>query len=149
MNLAERSGWEIALFAVLLALSIGLFLRRFVRVVRVIWRSKPDSDFQLAPLLHRLTGFFWQVVCQAKVIKYRPLAGLAHALVFWGFCAFSLVSVNHTTAPLPALPSAPLRCPVRWPRSFAAGETRVRLKHLALGGSRPAERSRRRVFRRL
>jgi Fe-S oxidoreductase len=95
MNLAERSGWEIALFAVLLALSIGLFLRRFVRVLRVIWRSKPDSDFHLAPLLHRLADFFWQVVCQAKVIKYRPLAGLAHALVFWGFCAFSIVSVNH------------------------------------------------------
>jgi Fe-S oxidoreductase len=95
MNLAERSEWEIALFAVLLALSIGLFLGRFVRVLRVIWRSKPDSDFQLAPLLHRAADFFWQVVCQAKVIRYRPLTGLAHALVFWGFCAFSIVSMNH------------------------------------------------------
>ena len=25
----------------------------------------------------------------------RPLAGLAHALVFWAFCAFALVTLNH------------------------------------------------------
>jgi Fe-S oxidoreductase len=95
MHLEDRSGWEILLFAGLLALSIGLFLRRFWRVLRVIWRSKPDADFRLAPVLPRAAAFFWEVVCQAKVIRYRPLAGLSHALVFWGFCAFSLVSLNH------------------------------------------------------
>ncbi len=31
---------------------------------------------------------------QGKVIRQRPLPGLAHALVFWGFCAFALVTVN-------------------------------------------------------
>ena len=31
----------------------------------------------------------------AKVIRERPLAGLAHALVFWAFCAFALVTLNH------------------------------------------------------
>src|SRR5262249_5432140 len=25
----------------------------------------------------------------------RPLAGIAHAFVFWGFCAFALVTLNH------------------------------------------------------
>jgi Fe-S oxidoreductase len=95
MNLAERSEWEIVLFAGLIVLSIGIFLGRFVRVLRVIWRSKQEPDFHLAPLLPRIADFLWQVVCQAKVIRYRPLAGLAHALVFWGFCAFSIVSVNH------------------------------------------------------
>jgi Fe-S oxidoreductase len=34
-------------------------------------------------------------MCQAKVIRERPLAGLAHALVFWAFCAFALVTLNH------------------------------------------------------
>ena len=95
MHLAERSGWEIALLSGLLALSAGLFLLRFLRVLRVIWRSKPDRDFHLAPLLPRLSDFFWGVLCQAKVIRQRPLPGLAHALVYWGFCAFALVSVNH------------------------------------------------------
>jgi Fe-S oxidoreductase len=32
---------------------------------------------------------------QAKVIRERPLPGLAHAFVFWGFCAFALVTLNH------------------------------------------------------
>jgi Fe-S oxidoreductase len=95
MNLEDRSGWEILLFAGLLALSVGLFLRRFLRILRVIWRSKPDPDFVITPLLPRAAAFLWEVVCQAKVIRYRPLAGLSHALVFWGFCAFSLVSLNH------------------------------------------------------
>jgi Fe-S oxidoreductase len=34
-------------------------------------------------------------MCQAKVIRERPLAGVAHALVFWAFCAFALVTLNH------------------------------------------------------
>jgi Fe-S oxidoreductase len=95
MNLAGRSEWEIFTFAALLALSMGLFFWRFGRVLRVILRSRPDSDFHLTPLLPRVASFFWQVICQAKVIRYRPVAGLAHALVFWGFCAFSIVSINH------------------------------------------------------
>jgi len=37
-------------------------------------------------------------VCQAKVIQERPAPGLAHAFVFWGFCAFALVTANHLAA---------------------------------------------------
>ena len=29
------------------------------------------------------------------VLAHRILPGFAHALVFWGFCAFALVSINH------------------------------------------------------
>ena len=32
---------------------------------------------------------------QGKVIRERPLPGLAHAFVFWGFCAFALITLNH------------------------------------------------------
>ena len=35
------------------------------------------------------------MLCQAKVIRQRPLPGVAHAFVFWGFCAFALVTLNH------------------------------------------------------
>ena len=35
---------------------------------------------------------------QGKVIRERPLPGLAHAFVFWGFCAFALITVNHLAA---------------------------------------------------
>ena len=30
---------------------------------------------------------------QGKVIRQRPLPGLAHAFVFWGFCAFALITL--------------------------------------------------------
>jgi hypothetical protein len=35
--------------------------------------------------------FIWEVLLQGKVIRDRPLAGIAHAFVFWGFCAFALL----------------------------------------------------------
>ena len=43
----------------------------------------------------RIWSFFWEVLCQAKVIRQRPIPGLLHAFVFWGFLAFALVSLNH------------------------------------------------------
>ena len=30
-----------------------------------------------------------------KVIEQRPLAGLAHAFVYWGFLAFAPITTNH------------------------------------------------------
>jgi Fe-S oxidoreductase len=86
---------EISLFLLLLCTSIFLFARRIVPVLRTILSSPPDPGFQLHPISTRIRDFLWEVMLQGKVIKERPLPGLAHALVFWGFCAFALVSVNH------------------------------------------------------
>jgi Fe-S oxidoreductase len=82
------------------ALSLFLFVRRLRAVLRIVLLSKPDPDFHLRPLSRRLRRFFFEVLLQAKVIRERPLAGLAHALVFWGFCAFALITVNHLAAAL-------------------------------------------------
>ena len=62
---------------------------------RTILASRREAGFRLRPLAPRLRALFFEVLCQAKVIRERPLAGLAHAFVFWGFCAFSLVTLNH------------------------------------------------------
>jgi len=97
-TLAEPQHFSLAeklLLAALIAASVALFWRRFGFVLRKILLSKPDANFRLAPIGRRLWNFFWQVLCQAKVIRERPLPGLAHALVFWGFCAFALVTLNH------------------------------------------------------
>ncbi len=64
-------------------------------MLRIIRAAKPDQDFHLSPLGPRVRDFVWEVILQAKVIRERPGPGLAHALVFWGFCAFALVTVNH------------------------------------------------------
>jgi Fe-S oxidoreductase len=86
---------EKLLFVVLAAASAWVFWRRFGVVLRKILASKKDADFRLFPIGRRVWDFFWEVMCQAKVIRQRPLPGLAHAFVFWAFCAFALVTLNH------------------------------------------------------
>ena len=71
------------------------FWWRFRTVLNKILRSKKDADFHLFPIGRRIWDFVWEVICQAKVVRQRPLPGLAHAFVFWGFCAFALVTLNH------------------------------------------------------
>ncbi len=84
--------------AALLAASAAVFFLRLQPVLRTILQSKKDADFTLGRLGRRFRDFIWEVLLQAKVIRQRPLPGLAHAFVFWGFCAFALVTVNHLAA---------------------------------------------------
>jgi Fe-S oxidoreductase len=86
---------EKLLFAVMIVVSGYLFWRRFGVVLKKILKSKKDPNFHLFPLGKRVWDFFWEVLCQAKVIRERPLPGFAHALVFWAFLAFALVTLNH------------------------------------------------------
>jgi len=97
-NLAEPQHfalWERLLFAALAATSGVLFWRRFGPIIKKILHSRKDPGFRLFPIARRVWDFVWEVLCQAKVIRERPLPGLAHALIFWGFCAFALVTLNH------------------------------------------------------
>ena len=87
--------FEKLLFAAMAAASGYLFWRRFGPILQRILASKKDPGFHLFPIGRRLWDFVWEVLCQAKVIRQRPLPGLAHAFVFWGFCAFALVTLNH------------------------------------------------------
>ena len=89
-SLAEK-----LLFLALAVTSAGFFWQRFGPVFKNILHSKKDPDFHLFPIGKRVGDFVWEVMCQAKVIRERPFAGLAHALVFWAFCAFALVTLNH------------------------------------------------------
>jgi Fe-S oxidoreductase len=86
---------ETAIFLVLLAASAYGFWMRFGKVVRKIRAAKPDPGFSLQPIGKRVWDFFSEVLLQSKVIEQRPLPGIAHAFVFWGFCAFALVTLNH------------------------------------------------------
>ncbi|HWA93040.1 MAG TPA: (Fe-S)-binding protein [Terracidiphilus sp.] len=102
-TLAEPAGfflWEKLLFIAFVLLSAGLFWQRFGVVLKKILAAKKDADFKLAPVGRRTWDFFSEVMLQSKVIKQRPLPGLAHAFVFWGFCAFALVTLNHAAVGL-------------------------------------------------
>ena len=97
---AHFSRLEIALLLVGMVVSTALFFWRFGPILRIIFRSRKDTDFSLHPVGKRAWDFFAEVLCQAKVIRQRPLPGLAHAFVFWGFLAFVLVTLNHIATPL-------------------------------------------------
>jgi Fe-S oxidoreductase len=86
---------EKLLFSLLAIASAAAFWRPFGKILNQILRSKKDPGFSLSPIGKRAWDFFWEVLCQAKVIRERPLPGLAHAFVFWAFCAFALVTLNH------------------------------------------------------
>ncbi|MGA2003601.1 MAG: (Fe-S)-binding protein [Terriglobales bacterium] len=90
MNLPGKG---VLLIAIIVSLS--LFWRKFGAAVRIILASKPDADFHLRPIGPRIRKVFWEVAAQGQVIAQRPLPGLAHAFVFWGFCVFALVTLNH------------------------------------------------------
>src|SRR5215472_10868313 len=90
--------WEKLLLAALIIASAALFWRRFGVVLDRILKSKRDPGFHIGNLGRRVWEFFSEVLLQSKVIRQRPLPGLAHAFVFWGFCAFALVTLNHIAA---------------------------------------------------
>ena len=89
---------ERAVLAVAMVASLALFWRRLGPVLATIRGARPTPDFEVAPLGPRIRQFLWEVMLQGKVIRERPLPGLAHAFVFWGFCAFALVTVNHVAS---------------------------------------------------
>jgi Fe-S oxidoreductase len=95
--LAER-----LLFIALALASASLFLWRLLPILKTICRAKRDSDFKLFPLHRRVADFIFEVALQSRVIRQRPLPGLAHAFVFWSFCAFALVTLNHCAVGLGA-----------------------------------------------
>ncbi len=86
---------ERVIFLVALIAAVGGFWVRFRKVLVRIEAAKPDPKFSIHPIPKRVWDFFWEVMCQAKVIRERPLPGLAHAFVFWGFCVFALITLNH------------------------------------------------------
>lgn len=82
-------------FACVITTSLTIFFRRFWPIVQTIRSAKPEPGYSLQDLPQRTWRFFLEVMLQSKVISQRPLPGIAHAIVFWGFCAFGLVTLDH------------------------------------------------------
>ncbi|MCU1233928.1 MAG: protein of unknown function cysteine-rich region domain protein [Candidatus Solibacter sp.] len=93
--MSDATWAERGLLLVLLFTSLSLFWWRFQRVLNIIRRARPTPDFKVSPVGPRIRKFLWEVMLQAKVIEQRPLPGLAHAFVYWGFLAFGPITVNH------------------------------------------------------
>ena len=71
---------------VLVVVFVGLFAAQVANRVRLI--AGAPNTFSTDNTAFRITRFLVDVVGQRRTILERPLAGFAHALVFWGFVAF-------------------------------------------------------------
>jgi Fe-S oxidoreductase len=77
---------------VLVVVFMGAFAAQVATRVRLI--AAAPNTFSLDHLGLRITRFLVDVVGQRRTIVERPVAGMAHASVFWGFIAFG----GYTTA---------------------------------------------------
>lgn len=100
--------------------SAALFLFRFAPIPRTIFAARSEPGYRIRPMARRVRDFVWEVMLQGKVIRERPLPGMAHAFVFWGFLAFALVSLNHLALGLGAGFLSPGRWTGRFYFDFAA-----------------------------
>ena len=71
----------------LVVVSVGVFAAQLATRLRAIARA--PNTFSVDHIVLRLRRVLVDVVCQRQTIAERPVAGLAHALVFWGFVAFA------------------------------------------------------------
>ena len=71
----------------LLIVAVGAFAMQVAARVRLIAAAPGHFSFDDFGL--RFQRFLLDVVLQRRTIRERPVAGAAHALVFWGFTAFA------------------------------------------------------------
>jgi len=94
-------------FWLLFVAFVGAFAGQVARRVQLI--AIAPNTFSFDNLGFRVNRFLVDVVFQARTIRERPIAGIAHAFVFWGFVAFGgytlteflrglgIVDLTHTT----------------------------------------------------
>jgi len=85
---------ETAILAALTLISATLFFMRLGPVLIKIFTAKKDPSFKLGSLGPRIWKFTSEVLFQSKVIAQRPLPGITHAIVFWAFLVFALVTTT-------------------------------------------------------
>jgi len=78
---------EVWLFRLLVVAAAALFVRQMLVRYRLLARAPGALEApELAP---RVRAFVSEIVFQSRTIAARPIVGIAHLLVFWGFCAFA------------------------------------------------------------
>jgi Fe-S oxidoreductase len=84
---------ERVVLTLLIVASLAAFFRYVYQVVSLVRRA--HRGFRVDALGRRLGRFVGEVLLQRRVIAERPLPGFFHALVFWGFLAFGLETLDH------------------------------------------------------
>jgi len=74
-------------FWVLFLTFVAAFVVQVARRVRLI--AAAPGQFAVDDLAGHAGRFLLDVLLQVRTIRERPIVGLAHAFVFWGFIAFA------------------------------------------------------------
>src|ERR1700674_4844044 len=80
-------GLSRAMFDVLFIGSVWLFLATVNRRLSSVFARR--WDLRLDNIPKRLWRAFVEVILQYRVVRDRPLVGILHAVVVWGFLAFA------------------------------------------------------------
>ena len=79
--------------SILLILCLGSFSWEIIKRLRIVFKGEGSLPFDNIP--GRIKRVIDEFFLQKKVLKQRFIPGLMHALVFWGFIAFSLITIDH------------------------------------------------------
>jgi Fe-S oxidoreductase len=82
-----------ATFIALCTASVWLFLKILDRRLFSVFPKHGDLPHDHIP--KRLWRVFIEVCLQYRVVRDRPIVGILHAAVLWGFLAFAWVSAHH------------------------------------------------------
>ncbi|MBN1924385.1 MAG: (Fe-S)-binding protein [Prolixibacteraceae bacterium] len=78
-------------FAIVFLITIGVFSYTISRIIRFFKLTKPN--FPVKNIGKRFRVMLEVAFGQTKIFR-RPVIGLAHALVFWGFCVILIGSIE-------------------------------------------------------
>ena len=84
---------ERIILLVLILLSLASFSYEIFKRFQII--LKGSGQLPTDKILKRFYRVFEEFVLQKKVLQQRFIPGLMHAFVFWGFMAFSLITIDH------------------------------------------------------
>lgn len=90
--------WEQLLLALLVVMTIALFIRELAKKVKIIFSGKSDHR-RLDRFGTRLLRVVKEVFLQSRVVSGRPVPGILHAMVFFGFVAFAAETIDHFLEP--------------------------------------------------
>ena len=78
-------------------ITLGYFLYAIFKRIRISLEALPDGPHEGARAA--LARFVKEVILQVKVIRDRPVSGLLHAIVFWGFISYIPATIHHFLMP--------------------------------------------------
>tara|TARA_Y100001970_G_C14233839_1_gene860531 strand:+ start:603 stop:2504 length:1902 start_codon:yes stop_codon:yes gene_type:complete len=84
---------EIFILTFLISFALLSFSWELIKRFKIILKGSGNFPFDNLP--KRLYRVFNEFILQKKVLKQRFIPGLMHAFVFWGFVAFSLITIDH------------------------------------------------------